>query len=193
MKKTLKIAAILGVLLIGLYFVFKKVNLNPSHSVGEVIDSLNNVEVYYNGVVRNIEGRNVIDGYNIGMKYQCVEFVKRYYFEQYNHKMPDTYGNAKDFFIDQLEDGKLNKQRDLYQYSNPSYSEPKVGDLIVMSATTFNKYGHVAIVSKVDKNNIEIIQQNPSPFSNSRETFPLENQNGKWNIMNNRIDGSATK
>jgi hypothetical protein len=55
--------------------------------------------VYYNGGVANVVGRNVsVDGYNLGLKYQCVEFVKRYYYQHLGHKMPDTYGHAKDFF-----------------------------------------------------------------------------------------------
>ena len=193
MRKTLKIIAIFAVLFIGVYYVGRKVNLNPSHSVGDVIDNLNNVKVYYNGGVGNIEERNVVDGYNIGMKYQCVEFVKRYYFEHYNHRMPDTYGNAKDFYNQQLEDGKLNSQRGLVQHTNPSSSKPKVGDLIVMDATFLNKYGHVAIISEVSNNTIEIIQQNPGPYSNSRETFPLENIDGKWQILNDRIMGWLRK
>lgn len=193
MGKALKITTIAAVLLIGLFYTGRKVNLNPFYSVGEVIDSLNNVKVYYNGGVGNVEERNVVDGYNIGMKYQCVEFVKRYYFEHYNHRMPNTYGNAKDFFNQQLADGKLNAQRGLVQHTNPSSKKPKVGDLVVMSSTFLNEYGHVAIISEVSNNTIEIIQQNPGPFSNSREIFPLENIDGKWQIINNRIMGWLRK
>ncbi|MGN2920302.1 hypothetical protein ACTFQ5_16360 [Aliivibrio fischeri] len=70
--------------------------------------------------------RNVAaDGYNLGLKYQCVEFVKRYYYEYFNHKMPDTYGHAKDFFNPDLPDGNLNKQRNLIQYKNGSLNPPK--------------------------------------------------------------------
>lgn len=180
-------------LIVGLFYVSKNFNINPAHSVGEAIDSLNNVKVYYNGAVGNIEDRNVVEGYNLGMKYQCVEFVKRYYFEHYDHRMPDTYGNAKDFFDPQLEDGKLNLLRALNQYTNPSKSHPLVGDLIVMSASLFNEFGHVAIVSKVEINQIEIIQQNPGPFSKSREVFILENKGDKWFIKNERIMGWLRK
>lgn len=68
------------------------------HKIGEKIESLNNIYVYYNGKVGNVNGRNISkDGYDLGLKYQCVEFVKRYYFLHYFHKMPDSYGHAKDF------------------------------------------------------------------------------------------------
>ena len=133
------------------------------------------------------------DNYNLGLKYQCVEFVKRYYYEYLKHKMPDVYGHAKDYFDKSLSDGKKNKKRDLTQYINGSKSKPKQSDIIIFSPTFFNKYGHVAIVSKVTKNKVEVIQQNPGPFSGSREVFSLDNSNGKWTIKNSRIFGWLRK
>ena len=45
----------------------------------------------------------------------------------------------------------------------------------------------------VKESEIEIIQQNPGPHSNTRETFTLENKNGKWKIKNKRILGWLRK
>src|SRR5688572_16176754 len=89
--------------------------LNPlRYSVGDKIDSLNGVTVYYNGLVTQAHGRNTSkDGYNLGLKYQCVEFVKRYYYSFLNHRFPDTYGHAKDFFDKKVEDGGKNRARNL--------------------------------------------------------------------------------
>lgn len=171
-------------------------DLNPktSFAVGEKTDSLNGVYVFYNGSVGHVKGRNTTaDGYNLGLKYQCVEFVKRYYYQHLSHKMPDSYGHAKDFFDTSLADGKINKKRNLIQYRNKSASKPKVNDLLIFTATTFNKYGHVAIISKVTHNRVEIIQQNPGPFSKSRETFLLSNTQGKWEIKEKRILGWLRK
>lgn len=142
--------------------------------VGTKIDQLHGVAVYYNGRVGNVSGRNTSkDGYNIGLKYQCVEFVKRYYYQHFNHKMPDSYGHAKDFFDKSLADGSKNRRRNLTQYKNPSQTKPQVGDLIVFDRTKYNPYGHVAIISKVSKNRVQIIQQNPGPKGKSRESYPL--------------------
>lgn len=92
--------------------VIKKVNWNSKHEVGDIVDNFNGVNIYYNGGVSNSEGRNLsADGYNIGIKYQCVEFVKRYYYEYLNHKMPDAYGNAIDFYDKALKDGSINVKR----------------------------------------------------------------------------------
>jgi len=175
-------------------WAFKKFNFNTDFSVGQQVDSLNGVYVYYNGGVDNVSGRNTTaDGYNLGLKYQCVEFVKRYYYEHLNHKMPDSYGHAKDFFDETLADGQENQKRNLLQYANPSQTKPKVDDLLIFDGTLFNKYGHVAIISNVLENEVEIIQQNPGPFSKSRETFSLHNKDGKWEIKNNRILGWLRK
>src|SRR5437867_3070468 len=88
-------------------------NWNPQHRVGEPIERLNGVAVFYNGGVDHSSGRSLApDGYNLGIRYQCVEFVNRYYYERLNHKMPDAYGHAKDFFQARLPDGARNTQRD---------------------------------------------------------------------------------
>lgn len=161
-----------------------------SHKIGDKLDSLNGVVVFYNGSVSHSGKRNVsTDGYNIGMQYQCVEFVKRYYYEYYHHKMPDSYGNAKDFFDNTLADGVYNGNRDLLQYRNSSKAKPQQGDLVIMDATRFNPYGHVAIVSNVTNNSVEIIQQNPGPAALSRVKYDLQYRKNLWRIDNARILG----
>lgn len=173
---------------------FKHFNFNSEHQVGQKIDSLNNVIVFYNGGVSNISGRNTTaDGYNLGLKYQCVEFVKRYYYQHLNHKMPDSYGNAKDFFDKNLSDGQHNISRNLTQYSHPSTQQPKVDDLLIFDGHFANKFGHVAIVSNVSETEIEIIQQNPGPFGKSRETFSLTQVDGKWVLDEDQILGWLRK
>lgn len=173
---------------------FSQADNNTSLRVGQVVDSLNGVAVYYNGNVGHTAGRNTTkDGYNLGLKYQCVEFVKRYYYEHLSHQMPDSYGHAKSFFDRRLDDGVLNKARNLIQYKNGSKTKPRPDDLLVFDATAFNPYGHVAIVSQVDHDEIEIIQQNPGPAAKSRVKFNLHRKNGKWVIGNERLLGWLRK
>jgi hypothetical protein len=190
MKKRLLYFLLVGV---GCFVVYKgllRINFNQSYEVGQALDSLNGVVVYYNGAVDHTEGRNTSpDNYNIGIRYQCVEFVKRYYYEHLHHKMPDSYGHAKDFFNEVIPDGQLNKQRNLIQYRNGGVTQPFVDDLVVFAPTVFNSYGHVAIVSGVTENEIEIIQQNPGPFGKSREKFALVKTSNGWKIANERILG----
>lgn len=172
------------------HFVYADLDVDKS-KIGMVVDEFNGVKVYYNGSISNVSGRNVAkDGYNLGLKYQCVEFIKRYYYERFNHKMPDSYGHAKDFFDDSIPDGNLNPKRNLLQFHNGSPTKPQVDDIIVFD---WSKYGHVAIISKVTDNEIEIIQQNPDPTARSRATFPLIFRDGGWKIDSFRVLGYLRK
>tara|TARA_R100000306_G_C4379409_1_gene143458 strand:- start:826 stop:1410 length:585 start_codon:yes stop_codon:yes gene_type:complete len=192
-KQIIIVAGILLILLSG-FLLSGRVFLPSKFEVGQEIDALNGVAVYYNGRVGNVLGRRLTaDGYNLGLKYQCVEFVKRYYYEALNHKMPNSYGHAKDFFNANVKDGNRNPGRNLTQYTNPSKSKPKVNDLLIFSATPLNRFGHVGIISKVSGNEIEIIQQNPGPTGSSRQKFKLQNVGGKWMIKNKRILGWLRK
>lgn len=139
----------------------------------------------------HVSERNIApDGYNLGLKYQCVEFIKRYYYERFNHKMPDSYGHAKQFFDDSIPDGNLNPKRNLLQFHNSSPTKPQVDDIIVLG---WSKYDHVAIISKVTDNDIEIVQQNPGPTASSHATFPLIYKDGLWKIDSFRVLGYLRK
>lgn len=192
-KKTVLFLVLLVVVSFFGFRQVKKINFNQRLVVGQPVDSLNGVYVYYNGGVDHVADRNVQNGYNLGLKYQCVEFVKRYYYQHLNRKMPDSYGHAKDFFNDKLKDGELNTARNLIQYSNPGTSRPQLDDLLIFNASLTKCYGHVAIVSRVADQEIELIQQNPGPFGTSRESVTLTSINGKWKIENNRIVGWLRK
>ncbi|MCI4669043.1 MAG: CHAP domain-containing protein [Bacteroidia bacterium] len=196
MKKRIHIKIALGtiLLLLGTIWALKNLNLNPLMTVGQPIDTFNGVNVFYNGGVGHVSGRNTTDdGYNLGLKYQCVEFVKRYYYEYLNHKMPDSYGHAKDFFDESLESGQLNSQRDLIQFANLGHEKPKIHDLIVFKGHLFNRFGHVAIVSAVSEDSIEIVQQNPGPFGKSRKSILMVQVDGKWEVKNNGVLGWLRK
>ena len=155
------------------------------HQIGESIDELEGVEIFFNGSIGHVKNRNVTkDGYNLGLRWQCVEFVKRFYLDFFNHKMPDTYGHAKDFFDKNVKDGELNKARDLIQYSNPSITKLRKHDILIFGETNTNAFGHVAIISMVNDNEIEIIQQNIGYFGSSREKMTVVFKNKEWEIRN---------
>jgi surface antigen len=181
-------------LLICLWWAATNLNWNPRFRVGQAVDNLDGVLVFHNGGVAHSSGRNLApDGYNLGINYQCVEFVKRYYYEHLNHKMPDSYGHAKQFFDPALADGALNTHRDLLQYVNGSEVKPRPGDLLVMGPSALNRYGHVAIVSEVTGSDIEIVQQNPGPFGPSRERISLVLKGECWRLDNRRVLGWLRK
>lgn len=180
---------------VGTFEDFKKSlkeSASYSFKFGDKIDSLNGVYVYYNGNVNyKAEKHLTKDGYYLGAKYQCVEFAKRYYYEHLNHKMPNPYGYAKDFFDASLKDGTYNTKRDLIQFSNPSDFRPEVNDLIIFDEFSIHSHGHIAIISKVNEHNIEIIQQNMG--KTTRAVYQVEKENGKWLIKKREILGRLRK
>ena len=174
-KKIIRLILIIGFIiisLIGIWGIF-----------GCPIDRYNGVNVYIN---TNSGKRNIAkDGYNIGLKYQCVEFVKRYYLIHLKHKMPYSYGHARDFYNKGLKDGQRSVSRNLVQYTNPSRTKPRVDDILVFSPLKGNPYGHVAIISKVTDNKIVIVQQNTG--LRTRATFTLKKTGNWWEIYVNAL------
>lgn len=149
-----------------------------TYEIGDTIDSFNDVVVFYGGTDYTADhGLHYgDDGYLIGQKWQCVEFVKRYYYQKLDHQMPNVYGHAIHFFYEGLTHGALNVDRDLYQYHNGKDDQPQVEDLIVFDSRS--SYGHVAIVSQIEEDSIQIIQQNMVDLS--REWLPMKQKKGNF-------------
>lgn len=187
-------AVYVGLLVLVAYFVLCEIRSTyyvfPRFEIGTPIDSLHGVYVYYNGRTGNVCGRRLApDGYNLGLKYQCVEFVKRYYYERFRHKMPDASGHARDFFDPHLADGALNKSRNLVQYRNGSPDKPRPGDLLVFGPTARNPYGHVAIVASVFRESVEIVQQNGGAWVRPRVRLGLQRTGAGWWIEQENLMG----
>lgn len=153
--------------------------LRDRKMIGKEIDSYKNVGIYYNGIIyTKTYGKNYSeDMYYYGQKCQCVEYIKRFYYQAKDHKMPDVYGNAKDFFDSDIQQGELNKHRDLVQYRNGGNVKPKLDDLIIFTDTQF---GHVAIVTEVTSNYVEVIQQNV--YGKTREKYELITKDNKYYV-----------
>lgn len=165
-----------------------------NYKIGQKIDSLNGVYVYYNGTTKNTSGQSsASDGYKYGQQYQDVEFVRKYYYEQLKYKMPNSSVKAIDYFDKALKDGDNNEDRGLTQFNNPSDTKPRLDDIIIYNSSSSSQYGHVAIVSGIMDKTIEIIQQNPGVNISSRAIYSLEQKNGKWKINNHRILGWLRK
>lgn len=148
-------------------------------TIGKEVDSYLGVPVYYNGpIYEKSYGKHYSsDGYYYGQKWQCVEFIKRFYHDALDHKMPEVYGHARDFFNLTLPHGAYNAERDLYQYYNGQEEKPEVNDILVFQDST---YGHVAVITKVEEEYIEVIQQNI--YGKPREKFDIVEKNGQYSI-----------
>ncbi|MGH8498304.1 MAG: CHAP domain-containing protein [Methylococcales bacterium] len=136
------------------------------------------VPVFSNGVDKDrSHGQhfNSENDYYYGQKWQCVEFVKRFYEQVLHYRMPHVWGHAKDYFDDRVGHGELNTRRGLLQFRNRGDDYPGVHDILVFSDT---QYGHVAIVTRVSSHCVEVVQQNIA--GNPVESFGLTQANGTF-------------
>ena len=179
MKKVLLITAALITTAAVLFYILE------IKAIGKPIDDLNGCNIYYNGwrFGKSHGKHHSEDGYYYGKKWQCVEFIKRYYYEQLNHEMPNVWGHAKHFFDTTLVHGAMNEERNLIQFENGGDIKPAVNDIIIFRNT---KYGHVGIVSEVSDGYIIVAQQNVR--KNTREKFALSKQDDVWYVG---INGNA--
>ncbi len=137
----LTVALVLAAVLSGLW-------LANAWMVGRPLDSYRGVQVFDNGLVYfRAHGRNYArDGYYLGQKWQCVEFIKRFYFDAFGHRMPEVMGHAKDYFDPAVSHGRMNPRRGMIQYVNGGDEPPAPDDLLVFRDTS---YGHVAIAASL--------------------------------------------
>lgn len=107
----------------------------------------------------SVYGYNYETGVNTGYKWQCVEYVNRYYYKVYGMNLLNTaiYGNAKNYY----EYGN-HAALGLAKYANAGSVAPQTGDILV---STYGTYGHVAIVTSVSATLVGIIDQNFSSTS----------------------------
>jgi glutathionylspermidine amidase/synthetase len=119
----------------------------------------------------NIREKNYINGIFTGIKWQCVEFARRYLI-QVNNITFDAVDNAYDIF--NLNNFKtLNSVNiPIQKYSNGSNILPHIGSLIIWSKDVdIKETGHVAVVTDVTKNYIKIAEQNYDNKNYSRKIY----------------------
>ncbi|NQE46372.1 Cell surface glycoprotein [ANME-1 cluster archaeon GoMg2] len=118
---------------------------------GTQVGTYNDVIAYSNLENSYASGEyNYKDDYNTGMKWQCVEYVNRYYYVIYGQKIRIAGTNADEYY-DTASD------RGLVAYPNSGTTSPQPGDILCSSGGT---YGHVAIVREVTADSVHVIHQN---------------------------------
>lgn len=138
-----------------------------AQSFGDAMGTYGGVTAYYNpsGYVSN--EYNLNNTVNTGMKWQCVEYVNRYYHQIYGMNIRISGQNAVDYY------GNAD-QRGLDAYPNGGLVAPQPGDILCLSGNT---YGHVAIIREVNASNIRVIQQNSGSADYVNFSFPRTGNN----------------
>ncbi len=156
-----------------------------THQIGAETLTYRGVPIHENGTdTDHSHGKHFSpdEAYYYGQKWQCVEYVKRFYDQALNHRMPHVWGHAKDYFDNTLAPGQLNTKRNLIQFKNRGGIAPEVDDIVVFSDTRF---GHLAIITAVLPNAVEVVQQNIA--GKPRQTFRLKRHNGLFHIDRPRL------
>ena len=168
-----------------LFFVFF---LLTSHSLladpfGTELGSYNNVKAYSNGSVGYVSNTyNTASGINTGMKWQCVEYVNRYYYDRFQMDIRVAGHNATNYYPNASQHG-------LTPFPNNGTTSPQVGDLLCFSdGSAPTDYGHVAIVREVNSNSLKVIQQNVTQSaSDANYTISMSVSGGHYNVSGSSI------
>jgi hypothetical protein len=136
---------------------------------GSIIGEYLGIKALSNGKCAGSESLACMKSWQCDARYQCVDFVKRFYEEHhpsvFKADVNTKWGSAKTFWKDDDKHTKLTKTT--YQDTGVKKDKlPLPGDMIffdVLKDGLPNKIGHVAIVTDVKSEGLKIIQQNMSP------------------------------
>lgn len=120
---------------------------------GSYLGQFNRVASYSNGSTGYVSNlSNYVGSVYTGMKWQCVEYVRRYYLSVFNTDLASRYtGNANTWYSNAAAMG-------LEQYPNGGTTPPQVGDILGSTGPSLN--GHVAIIKRITGNKVFTAQQN---------------------------------
>ena len=150
---------------------------------GQVLGStrLGNVTVYSNafGTKRQRSLIHLMNGINLGLKWQCVEFARRFLYINFGIIF-EQIAQADDIFnLRHFTHVETRKNIPVTSLKNGSNIWPHVGSLLIWQSLGNNSDvkvinpGHVAVVVSVSSNFIDIAEQN---FNEKKWTKP----NRKW-------------
>ena len=148
----------------------------------------NNVIAYSNGNDSFYSGEsNYFNGIYMGLKWQCVEYARRWIFTEKNLVFESIQGANLIWtqlkFVERVKDGK---RFPLKHHWNGSPSPPLNGTLIIYPIQNAMPYGHVAVIVQVLPKSIRIAEQNFhfSPWKDhyARE-IPMKTINGSYFVQ----------
>ena len=138
---------------------------------GDSVGWFNGVTAYSNGWI-DYDSRQYSD---VGLKWQCVEYVNRYYYQKLAHKNLIRTGHAKHYY------GTADA-KDLIAHPNGATTvKPAVGDMLVSNS---EPYGHIAIIRDVGAHYVRVIHQNwsNSDSDNSKTLSLSQDENGTYTV-----------
>lgn len=127
---------------------------------GAVLGSFQGTAAYSNGA-NSGTGVSCAGQGSYGLRYQCVELAMRHFKTKWGLRW---YGNAKD-----LLNNAPRAQVDVYNNGDRAHP-PRPGDMVVWQT---GQWGHVALVTAVRSNGVDILEQNVKGGT-GRATLPYD-------------------
>lgn len=147
-----------------------------------VVGQVNGVSAYSNGQFSGtggVCGLNYVSGYCTGYKWQCVEYVNRYFFNKFNKKISG--GNANTYYPNASSKG-------LNRASNGGTDKPQPGNIL---CSANGGYGHVAMVKAVDDKYVTVVDQNWTCGNSERKlALKITTKSGKKYYTVNGFSGT---
>lgn len=163
----------IAIFVLALFFISLAPRSFAATSFGTYLGQFNTVSAFSNGSVNYYSSISnfMADGFYTGIKWQCVEYVRRYYYTIFNTRLSNSVaGDAGTWFSNASGLG-------LTAYQNgQSTSAPQVGD--ILCSTT-----HIAIIKRISGNKIYTAQQNVSQDSSDVDKqLTLSVSGGKYTL-----------
>jgi len=136
---------------------------------------------------------NKKQGTYTGIKWQCVEYARRWLFRNKGVVYGDVDVAADIWAINYVTRIKDDKKLEMTTYPNGNEKAPQVGDLIVY-AKAYLKTGHIAVISGINNKTqqLKVIEQNYKntkwPADYARK-IPFIKQDGKYWVLDAYILG----
>ena len=95
-----------------------------------------------------------------GIKWECVEYVRRWYIKIFNITFPSIKDAVDIWNIPYAYDPVTKKKFRFDSIMNGTNAEPVVGDILVFTQNEFYPYGHVAIITRLTQDYVYLAEQN---------------------------------
>ena len=131
--------------------------------------------------------RSYVDGIYMGYKWQCVEFTRRWMYQNCGYIFDDVSMAYEIFNLRSVRDIASNTRLPLQAFGNGSKRHPEPGCLLIWDqGGEFEETGHVAIITEVFPDKIRIAEQNldhvawPEGQNYSRELVATISEEGEY-------------
>jgi surface antigen len=157
--------------------------LPSSVKFGAYLGAFNNVLVFSNGHSDYVSMKdNLVGTVNLGTKWQCVEYVRRFYLGSFGVDLSQFHRGDANTWFDSADRMKLRR------FQNGGTAPPQGGDIL---ASDGGSHGHLAIVRSVTPTEVCTVQQN---FSNDaldlNRCLPLTATSGRYLVRSFDTNGT---